>query len=205
MTALKTLTKATNDAKLLETIKSRVKKLYSLRAQGNFVKSLLYSDVYAWCEVRVIKGKTSSIMAAQDQLSKTLRIKMQTIQGWYYAGKFMRDHKLDPESVNAVSVARAKNCASTVSKATLLKVVDGIRRRADPGKVGKLITSDHKRSGHQAVKRARRLRKDGEWNKTHLKMEMMVVQGLLSEFFKTKVSLVAKNSKGQTILEVRSK
>ena len=182
-------------------IVSRAQKLREVQAQEDHLRTRLYADTYVWCEGVVSSGAAKSLSQAWASLSASAGSHPQAVERWYYAGAWMRRHKVSPEGkAKAGAVLRARHTDSTVSKADSVKVVDAIKKGGRPGDVIRLIKSAERRSGHEVAKRGRHLEQRGQLTAKHLKLEMMVVAGLLARKYKRPIELAACDQETADVL-----
>jgi hypothetical protein len=194
-------------ATILKRIKERAKKLSFLKSQTNIIKCNLYLDTFLYVDSLVARKQVPSTTVAFTDLAKIVGVSPYSINTWYYAGKFMRDQRLDPESTNAVHVMMVRCIEGQIKKADFLKIVSHIKRNAIEGtdkSLSPLIRKARLRSGAEGKKKIRNAERSGSLNKTYLKMELMAMLQMAEAVFKKQGLVIGVYDKDDNeLLEVK--
>lgn len=191
-----------NPNTLLGRVQKRWNKVKALREQHDFVRSLLFADVYAWHESALSHGICSTLGEGHALLASTLGIRAASASHWYYCGKFMRDNRLDAESVAAESVSRCAYVSSWCPKPTFRKIIAAIRDGQPSIAVGRMVTAAEQKTGRAGELRIAKLERKGQLTEAQVKRDLESLVLLVQRVYGEDHSLAVLGDNLDIVLEV---
>jgi len=181
MTASQTL--KNKSASLLKNIKSRSAKLHEIETQRDIVKCYISLEVYLWVTTVTAMEPKLKILSSFGRLADEVGRSRHWANRNYYTGLFMKTHKFDLESTTHRLASMARNCENKMTPPDFKKVLKAIRDNEHPAILSQLISKGYDESEETLVKTIRKMKANGEWNKTGMKRLLKNNLALLSEYF----------------------
>jgi len=189
-------------AELTTQIKHLVGERQGFKQTLSKIEARLFALTYRWVELAIQEEAATSQADGIHRLAATLRRTDTSISSWYYGGRLMDAHKINPERANASAVRELSFRSGDLAKSEFLRCVDIIKKGTpDASKLVRgIVRKSSRHANESAGRRARVLMLRGELTATRAKMELMAVKTFFSTYFKKDVIVTVFDEDGESVL-----
>ena len=198
MTAAKTpavLAGEADPAALLDRIKDGALAFEAATIAAARVGAQLYLDSFVYMEMLVNSHRVESLALAKQTLAASVRRSPSTMGRWYLIGRLISQKGLNIEVVDPTAADLYSRTARSLPKSAQLRILTMLKKGEPAAEVRRAINAAKPSAETKSVI------DKGELTKLRCKMEMMGVQTLISQFFDTRVDMIALDKDGNVLLE----
>lgn len=189
----------TDTAALLARIKSRFTEVEFQARKLAKLTSQLYLDSYCYVELLKAGNRVESTALGLQALADAVGYSFGGVEKWYYVGKDISGHKMDPQVVDAPAVSAWSRAKKNLPQSALLRICNQIKKGAKLVEIRKAINLSRI---NRKDKEVRELAESGQLTALRAKMELMGVNNMLAKFYGRPVDLVVLDQvTGDTLME----